>query len=192
MKNRSYFVLTLCILLLTNVHLTADQKLNKLTQEEKNSGWELLWDGKTTEGWRAIYLDSFPNSGWVIKDGQLICLGEELPREKRGGAIITEKKYDSFELSFEFKIQEGANSGIKYFIDESLRASMGHGLGLDIHESPRLAAAQRRPLKAGMVITVEPGIYIPGWGGVRIEDDVVLIDGKLDILNKTPKDQFEL
>lgn len=52
--------------------------------------------------------------------------------------------------------------------------SLGHGLGLHIHERPRISALSRETLKAGMVITVEPGIYLPGWGGVRIEDDVLL------------------
>lgn len=104
---------------------------NSLSPSEMAAGWELLWNGKSKDGWRAIYLDHFPKTGWIIRNGNLICLGEELPNEQRGGAIITEQKYGSFELSFDFKIQEGANSGIKYFIDERLKAGMGHGLGLE-------------------------------------------------------------
>jgi hypothetical protein len=111
--------------------LEAASPANTLSAEEQAAGWQLLWDGKTTKGWRAIYLDPFPRQGWIIEEGALICLGEELPREERGGAIITEAMYGSFELAFEFKIREGANSGIKYFIDERLKARPGHGLGLE-------------------------------------------------------------
>lgn len=69
---------------------------------------------------------------------------------------------------------------------------LGHGVGLDVHEYPFMANGCYQTLENGCVITVEPGIYIPGWGGVRIEDDVALVDNRLQILNKTPKDQFEL
>jgi Xaa-Pro aminopeptidase len=64
---------------------------------------------------------------------------------------------------------------------------LGHGFGLEIHETTRLAADQDRPLKAGMVITVEPGIYLPGWGGVRIEDDVLVTRAGHEVLSKLPK-----
>ena len=64
---------------------------------------------------------------------------------------------------------------------------LGHGFGLEIHEAPRLAANQDRPLKAGMIVTVEPGIYVPKWGGVRIEDDILVTRGGHESLSSLPK-----
>jgi Xaa-Pro aminopeptidase len=70
--------------------------------------------------------------------------------------------------------------------------STGHGVGLEIHEPPRIARGQRERLRAGMVITVEPGVYVPGEGGVRIEDMVVVTDSGCDVLTPAPKDLIEL
>ena len=67
---------------------------------------------------------------------------------------------------------------------------LGHGIGLDIHESPRMAANEEGKLEPGMVITVEPGIYLPGWGGVRIEDDILVTKEGPEILTSVPK-EFE-
>jgi len=64
---------------------------------------------------------------------------------------------------------------------------LGHGVGVDIHEAPRLAKAGKGSLKAGMVVTSEPGVYLADWGGVRIEDMLVVTDDGADILTQTPK-----
>ncbi len=67
---------------------------------------------------------------------------------------------------------------------------LGHGLGLDVHEAPRLAVGSETVLRPGMVVTVEPGIYLPGWGGVRIEDDVLVTRSGHEVLTSTSK-RFE-
>jgi Xaa-Pro aminopeptidase len=64
---------------------------------------------------------------------------------------------------------------------------LGHGVGLLIHEAPRVARLSKDDLKDGMVVTIEPGIYLTGWGGVRIEDMAVLQDGKARIMTHAPK-----
>jgi Xaa-Pro aminopeptidase len=70
---------------------------------------------------------------------------------------------------------------------ENFGHGLGHGVGLQVHESPRLTRASKDVLADGMVFTIEPGIYISGWGGVRIEDMVVLEDGRARVLTRAPK-----
>ena len=68
----------------------------------------------------------------------------------------------------------------------------GHGLGLEIHTIPRFSPKSEEVLEKNNVMTIEPGIYIAGWGGVRIEDDVIIKDNGCEILNKTTKDIIEI
>ena len=70
--------------------------------------------------------------------------------------------------------------------------SLGHGIGLEVHEAPRLAKTAEGPLVEGAVVTVEPGIYRPGWGGVRIEDDVHLGAGGTQVLTSFPRELIEI
>jgi len=70
--------------------------------------------------------------------------------------------------------------------------SLGHGLGLEVHESPRLARTAEAALVAGAVVTIEPGIYRPGWGGVRIEDDVHLSENGPQILTNFSRELIEV
>jgi Xaa-Pro aminopeptidase len=69
--------------------------------------------------------------------------------------------------------------------------SLGHGIGLQVHEAPRLASGQPQALRPGMVVTVEPGIYLPDWGGIRIEDDVLVTRGGHEVLTTVPKELEE-
>ena len=64
---------------------------------------------------------------------------------------------------------------------------LGHGLGMEVHEAPTLSRNQTTELRPGMVVTVEPGIYLPGWGGIRIEDDVLVTKTGYELLSDVPK-----
>lgn len=65
--------------------------------------------------------------------------------------------------------------------------SLGHGIGLDVHEAPRLAKTAEAALPTGAVVTIEPGIYLPGWGGIRVEDDVVVTPSGATVLTQAPR-----
>jgi hypothetical protein len=100
---------------------------NTLTAEEQAAGWRLLWDGKTTTGWRSAKAENFPTKGWEIKDGVLSVLATGGAEAAAGGDIITRERFSHFELVLDFKITPGANSGIKYFCQPNLDPITGTG-----------------------------------------------------------------
>jgi Xaa-Pro aminopeptidase len=77
-------------------------------------------------------------------------------------------------------------------LDQYFVHSTGHGLGLEVHEDPRVAKGQKQILEPGNVVTIEPGVYVPGIGGVRIEDDVAVHEGSTEVLTRTPRDLIEI
>lgn len=103
---------------------------NNLSIQEKNNGYTLLWDGKTTNGWRGAGRDKFPENGWEIRDGALNVLKSGGGEAVNGGDIVSEKMFSAFELKFDFKLSEGANSGVKYFVTEKEK-STGSAIGLE-------------------------------------------------------------
>jgi len=104
---------------------------NQLTTNELRTGWRFLWDGKSTTGWRGAKLHNFPSKGWEMKDGVLTVLSSGGEESNNGGDIVTTELFSDFELSIDFKITEGANSGVKYFVDSELNKGKGSAIGLE-------------------------------------------------------------
>ncbi|MEY2916305.1 MAG: hypothetical protein RIS73_19 [Bacteroidota bacterium] len=103
---------------------------NFISAVEAKQGFKLLWDGKTTDGWRKAYGQNFPEKGWEIKDGELHVLASTGQEGQNGGDIVTSKEYSAFILQFDFKITDSANSGVKYFVTEKENNS-GSAIGLE-------------------------------------------------------------
>lgn len=103
---------------------------NDLSSQEKYNGFSLLFDGKSVDQWRGAYKDAFPAEGWIINDGILSVQKADGSESTNGGDIVTKKQYSAFELKFDFKLTEGANSGVKYFVTES-EGNKGSAIGLE-------------------------------------------------------------
>jgi hypothetical protein len=95
-------------------------KNNTLTDQEKADGWKLLWDGKTTDGWRSPKSDAFPSQSWTIENDEFKIVSDGNGLSQAGGDIITRDRYSNFELVADFKTTTGCNSGIKIFVQPDL------------------------------------------------------------------------
>lgn len=154
---------------------------NTLTDLEKQQGFRLLWDGKTTNGWRGAFKDKFPEKGWQIKDGVLSVTPSGGGESTNGGDIITDEKFGAFELIFDFKYAQGANSGVKYFVDEKY-LSTGSAIGLEYqildnerHPDAKMGAVGNRTLSSLYdLIPAIPVLDVPReWneGRIRVYPD---------------------
>jgi Xaa-Pro aminopeptidase len=120
------------------------------------------------------------------------CLGDPTPRQQRVYATVRDAQLSALEGLREGLTCKRADRLARAHIEgkrfgKRFGHGLGHGVGMAIHEAPRLSAKSRETLGVGMVVTVEPGIYLPGWGGVRIEDMVVITATGCRILTQSAK-----
>ncbi|MET1055536.1 MAG: DUF1080 domain-containing protein [Pedobacter sp.] len=103
---------------------------NTLSSYEKKEGWQLLFDGKSNKGWVGANKNAFPAKGWSIANGTLSVLPAEGKESTNGGDIVTTAEFSAFDLSFEFQLTPGANSGLKYFVTLKEQTA-GSAIGLE-------------------------------------------------------------
>jgi Domain of Unknown Function (DUF1080) len=155
---------------------------NKLTAEELAAGWRLLWDGKSNEGWRSAKGPDFPKEGWKIQNGELVITETGGAESAAAGDIITKEKFSNFELSVDFKITPGANSGIKIFVDPAINKGEGSAIGPEFqvldderHPDAKLGRDGNRTIGSLYDMMTAPAnkrVYPPGsWNNARILSD---------------------
>jgi hypothetical protein len=113
-------LISLAVLALS-IQTSAPPGPNTLTAAEKAAGWQLLFDGRSLDGWRAYGKDTPPGAGWEVKDGTLRTVAKA-----KGSDIITTRSFTDFELSWEWRVMPGGNNGVKYFVTEKRPQSPGH------------------------------------------------------------------
>ena len=125
---------------------------NTVSEQERQNGVRLLWDGKTAQGWRGANKERFPDTGWEIDDGILSVSASSGGESENGGDIVTVDEFSAFDFQFDFRLTEGANSGVKYFVTES-EGNKGSAIGLeyqilddDQHSDAKMGAVGNRTL----------------------------------------------
>jgi len=140
-----------------------------------------------------VLFDWGANNGLYCSDlTRLVVTGRITPKLERIYRIVLEAQRRAIAAIRPGVSAEQVDHVARSYIAQAgfgqrFRHGLGHGLGMLVHEAPRLAVKSQVTLKAGMVVTVEPGIYFPGWGGVRIEDDVLVTRSGHEVLTSTPK-----
>ena len=102
---------------------------NQLSGQENELGFQLLFNGKDLTGWRNVYSEETPSQRWSVKEGALMVSSSD--GSETGNDIVTVEDYEAFELVFDFKLTEVANSGVKYFVNEGYNSGGKSGIGLE-------------------------------------------------------------
>jgi Domain of Unknown Function (DUF1080) len=102
---------------------------NTLSEQEKAQGVKLLFNGKDFTGWRGVHADKMPEKRWAIQNGEINISPSD--GSETGNDIVSTEQYGAFELTFDFKLTEGANSGVKYFVNEAFESGGKSGIGLE-------------------------------------------------------------
>jgi Xaa-Pro aminopeptidase len=124
---------------------------------------------------------------------RMLFLGRPTPKVKQLHAAVLEAQLAAIDVVragvSTSRVDKAARDVLKqHGLDRAFVHSTGHGLGLEIHEPPRIAKRDKHKLAAGMAITIEPGVYLEDFGGIRIEDTVVVTEKGCEILTPTPKE----
>ena len=145
---------------------------NHLTPAEQKDGWKLLFDGTTTQGWHSFKQSSFPTNDWAARDGWLECVG------KQGIDLLSDGEYDQFDLEWDWKIESGGNSGLKYFLLESRRSALGHEYQmLDDERNPDGQVAQGKHVTASFYDVFKPTVPPPTKPPGQINHSRILVQG---------------
>jgi hypothetical protein len=159
-------------LTLLGTSLLAAEPANHLTSKQMAEGWKLLFDGTTTQGWHSFKKQAFPDNGWTVEDGWLHCSGQ------KGGDVLSNAKYDQFDLQWDWKQARVGNSGVKYFVLESRKAALGHEYQM-IDDERAMDAVQNdgRRLTASFYDVLKPTIKTPLHPPGEINHSRVLVQG---------------
>jgi len=159
-------------LLLATAGLLWGAAVNQLSDVEKAAGWKLLFDGQTATGWRNFKKQTFPANGWTVEEGWLHCL------RKEGGDIISQAQFEQFDLRWEWKIGEAANSGVKYFIVETRSSAIGHEYQI-IDDARVLDAGQANGIHAtaSFYDVLKPAAPLPLKPAGEINSSRILVQG---------------
>jgi hypothetical protein len=134
---------------LATTALGAAPPVNKLSSAERKAGWRLLFDGKTTKGWRGFKKPGFPHDRWVVKDRSLQHLASGAGDSHGTGDIVTVDRFGDFDLRFEWRIAPGGNSGVKYLVTEERAGPIAHEYQvLDDERHPDAAVGPHRQAAA--------------------------------------------